>query len=304
MRAQDAVLVLEQVPGLQGSVVRRNVRDIVADKVASLIASGILRLGDVLPSERDLAAAFQVSRETVRGGMQILAARGIIEVSHGARTRVISTDVGSVATGLLEPKLINSYDIESIHAARLLVERSVVAEAATRISEQTLDLLSDALGAQRSAIDDPVGFLISDREFHLAIYRSCGNPVLADFVGDLYAYMMEHRREAVSRPGAIFKSYQDHVAIIAGLRARDPNAVVAAFDVHLERIYATTIDIIGGSEPNSNAPHDDGSTGDARVVKSIGSERPRTATDGETVRPKERGKKARHRKGQSAVGSP
>jgi DNA-binding FadR family transcriptional regulator len=245
MPAQAVHSVLDRMPELRDGVVRRNVRDIVADKIASLIASGTLQVGDELPGERDLAGALQVSRETVRGGMQILATRGIIEVSHGARTRVISADVGPTATGLREPKLINSYDIEAIHAARLLVERQVVAEAASRIDEGTLAFLDESLAAQARAIEDPVRFLICDREFHTAIYRACGNPVLADFVGDLYVYMMEYRRRAVSRPGAIQKSYQDHQAIVAGLRSHDAAAVVAAFDVHLERIYATTIAIIG-----------------------------------------------------------
>jgi DNA-binding FadR family transcriptional regulator len=250
MPLQVAFSVLEHVPELRHGVERRNVRHIVADKVASLIAAGILQVGDVLPSERDLATALQVSRETVRGGVQILATRGIIEVSHGARTRVISAEVGPLATGLREPKLINSYDIESVHAARLLVERWVVAEAAIRIDEPTLSLLEDSLTAQRAAFDDPVRFLICDREFHLAIYGSSGNQVLADFVGDLYAYVMEHRRKAVSRPGAIPNSYGDHVAIVAGLRAHDPDAVVRAFDVHLDRIYTTTRSILdAGLDP-------------------------------------------------------
>lgn len=244
MLSQQAISVLDHVPVLRVGAMRRSVRDLVADKIASLIASGIVQVGDVLPSERELAAAFRVSRVTVRGGIQILATRGIVEVWHGARTRVISADVGPVATGLREPKLINSYDIEAIHAARLLVERQVVADAALSIDQSTLGLLAESLAQQHRATDDPVRFLICDREFHTAIYHSCGNPVLADFVTDLYAFMMEHRRKAMAQPGAVLKSYQEHRQILAGLRARDPAAVVAGFDLHLERIYTTTRQIL------------------------------------------------------------
>jgi DNA-binding FadR family transcriptional regulator len=250
---QPGSSVLEHVTQLRDDLVRRSARDIVADKIASVIASGVLQVGDALPSERDLATAIQVSRETVRGGMQILAARGIIEVSHGARTRVISADVGSFTAGLRAPRDVNSYDIEAIHAARMLVELAVVAEAARRIDQPTLRRLDDALAAQRAATDDPVRFLISDREFHLAIYRSCDNPVLADFVSDLYGYMMEFRRKAVARPGAILRSYQDHVAIVAGLRSHDPPSVVAAFERHVRRIYTTTVTIMGGEDDGADA---------------------------------------------------
>jgi DNA-binding FadR family transcriptional regulator len=244
MTEQAGSSVLDHVSRLRDRMERRSARDIVSDKIASAIASGVLSVGDVLPSERDLATALQVSRETVRGGLQSLAAHGIIEVSHGSRTRVRSVDVRGFDADLLTAKRINSYDLEAIHKARMLVELSVVADAARHIDDETLDFLDDALAAQQAAASDPVRFLISDREFHLAIYRACGNPVLGDFVSDLYAYMMEYRRAAVSQPGAILRSRNDHARIVAALRARDPDAVVGAFERHVKRIYTTTVAIM------------------------------------------------------------
>ncbi|MGO4872471.1 MAG: winged helix-turn-helix domain-containing protein, partial [Roseiarcus sp.] len=58
---------------------KRTVRERISDKLASLIASGILHLGDELPSERELASLLSVSRETIRGAIQTLAAKGILE---------------------------------------------------------------------------------------------------------------------------------------------------------------------------------------------------------------------------------
>lgn len=244
MLAQSAFSVIDHVSELGDPVVRQTARDIVADKIAGLIAAGIVRVGDGLPGERDLAGAFQVSRETVRGGMQILAARGVIEISQGARTRVVSADVGSLGPVASATRHINTYDIEAVHAARTLVERQVVAQAARLIDRETLEFLGRSLRAQRAAFDDPVRFLISDREFHLAIYRACGNPPLADFVSDLYTYMMEYRRRAVARDNAILNSIGDHQDILNGLERRDVASVVAAFTVHLDRIYQTTRRVI------------------------------------------------------------
>ncbi|WP_182421924.1 FadR/GntR family transcriptional regulator [Aureimonas sp. ME7] len=234
--------VLENAPELREAIVRRNVRDVVAGKIAMMIASGILKVGDDLPSERELAAALQVSRETVRGGIQILAARGLVAVLQGARTRVRSDEVGPEFKRLREPRLMNVYGLEDIHAARLMNETAVVADAAERIDDETLRYLRQSLKAQEATFDDPVRFLITDREFHLAIYRCSANPVLADFVVDLYAYMLEQRCRAVSQPGAIARSYADHVAIVAALEGRDRAATVEAFEVHIERIYRTTLD--------------------------------------------------------------
>lgn len=250
---QGAFSVIGHLPDLRDSVMRRTTRELVAEKIAGLIAAGIVRIGDALPSERDLATSFQVSRETVRGGIQILAARGVIEVSQGARTRVISTDLGPMAPGVTETRRINEYDIETVHAARMLVEREVVAAAAREIRQDDLNFLRRCLETQKSAQTDPVRFLISDREFHLAIYRACGNPALADFVSDLYAHMMEIRRRAVAQDQAVARSVADHEAILNGLARHDEAAVVAAFDVHLDRIYQTTRHVIEGGKPPSGA---------------------------------------------------
>jgi DNA-binding FadR family transcriptional regulator len=225
---------------MRGSIVKRTVKEQISAKLASHIASGILAIGDELPSERELAAAFSVSRESVRSAIQDLASRGVVEVSQGARTRVLRVEGAVRGFGIASPGAVNSYDLASVHGARLLAERAVVADAAERVDDETLERLEASLTAQSRCLDDPVQFLICDREFHFAIYRCAANPLLSDFVMGLYTYLMEQRRTAVSQPGAILRSYGDHRDILTGLRGRDATAVLAAFDRHLARIYSTT----------------------------------------------------------------
>ena len=68
--------VFAPAPHLKAEIGRRTVRERISDKLASLVASGILHVGDELPSERELASLLAVSRETVRGAIQTLAAMG------------------------------------------------------------------------------------------------------------------------------------------------------------------------------------------------------------------------------------
>ena len=236
--------VFAQVPLLRAEIGRRTVRERISDKLASLIASGILQVGEELPSERELAALLSVSRETVRGAIQTLAAIGVVAVSHGSRTRVVSRNIGTLKIGVASPSAINAYELDSVHKSRLLIERAVAAEAAVHIDDTTLARLEQSLMIQKQTMRDPVHFLICDREFHLTIYHSCGNPLLADFVTDLYTFMLDHRRTAVSQAGAIEKSYLDHVAIFNALSAHDPEATTDAIGRHIDRIYATTVEIL------------------------------------------------------------
>jgi DNA-binding GntR family transcriptional regulator len=60
----------------------------VADDIAARIASGELKAGARLRSERDLAEHYEVSYGTVRRAMEVLRERGLITTIHGRGTFV------------------------------------------------------------------------------------------------------------------------------------------------------------------------------------------------------------------------
>lgn len=229
---------------------RRTVKELVADKILSLIASGIIRVGEQLPGERELAAMLRVSRETVRGAIQRLAALGVVEVAQGLRSRVISADITPKRIGFAGAHAVNAYDIEAVQSTRLLVERELVRACARRIDAAGIARLEAGLDEQADVAGDPVGFLICDREFHTAIYRAGGNALLADIAADLYAHMLDRRRVVVSAPGAIRRSIAEHRAIVEALKGHDEDAAAAAFARHTERIMQTTRAVLPGADGN------------------------------------------------------
>lgn len=240
----DAQTLLSENRATLAHVPRRSMKDTVADKLATLIASGVLSVGDELPGERDLASTMGVSRETIRGAMLILSTRGILSVVQGARTKVASGDVGSMALLGMPYRDVMTYGLDDVHEARLLVEARVARQAAERIEGKALSRLRDLIAAQEAAQVDPVRFLIADREFHSVIYRACGNAVLSDVAMTLYSYLLDHRRRVVARPGAILNSIADHRVILDALTRQDGDAACVAFGVHEQRIYETTRQIM------------------------------------------------------------
>ena len=66
--------LLARIPGDKSPIAKRTVKDQISDKLAYMIHSGLLRPGDELPSERELAATLGVSRETVRAAIGVLQA--------------------------------------------------------------------------------------------------------------------------------------------------------------------------------------------------------------------------------------
>ncbi len=229
---------------LNEAIHKQTAKSMIRDKIVSLIASGILQESDELPGERELASMLMVSRETARGAVRQLADEGIVHVSHGMRTRVAKGNVPVARIGITNPSSINGYKLDEVHRARVLVETAVVADAAMHLSEEEIRRLENSIEAQALAGNDPVRFLICDREFHLTIYQACRNRLLAAFVIDLYSYMLDQRRIAMAKPGAIARSLEEHRFIVSALRMRNPEAVAAAFSKHISRIHETSRDLL------------------------------------------------------------
>jgi len=233
--------MLSSFPDLKSAVSKRTVREQIAGKLAAMIRSGLLRVGDELPSERDLSATLEVSRETVRSAVQALAAVGMLEISQGARTRVARTEGYPFVSGAPDPDRIGRYSADEVFKARKLVELAVVRDAALRIERVDIERLRRLVEAQGEMANDPVRFQISDIEFHRLIYRAGGNRLLEAFLGEVYDYALDIRRTVLLKPDAVAASWRDHQRIFKALAAHDAEGAAAATERHLLRVHRTTL---------------------------------------------------------------
>ena len=64
------------------------ISDAIVSQIEELILGGVLKPGDQLPSERDLARVMDVSRSSLRDGIVKLEARGLLQVRPGTGTCV------------------------------------------------------------------------------------------------------------------------------------------------------------------------------------------------------------------------
>ncbi len=237
--------LINRIPGDHGRIARRTVKDQISDKLAYMIHSGLLRVGDELPSERELASTLGVSRETVRAAIGVLHTRRMIEVSQGSRTRVLGPGPFPIHESVSTLGNLRDRTFGEVAEARAAVEVQVIALAAQRISNNEVARLASLVRDQEAMLTDPVSFQISDRVFHTTLYSACRNTLLVDVVSDFYDYALEYRRLALQRPGAIAHSVAEHRGIVEALKTRIPEAAVAAAQKHLDQVRKTTLDEMG-----------------------------------------------------------
>jgi GntR family transcriptional repressor for pyruvate dehydrogenase complex len=226
----------------------------VASTIMASIASGKYKPGERLPSERDLAAAFKVSRPTIREAMIALEIRGLAEVRHGSGIYLTDAPAGPVVAGDLD---IGAFELTE---ARRLFEGEAAALAATTISDECLDELKGIVAQMADENARNEQDWSADRSFHIAIARATRNSAIAQVIENLLdmrhqsplcVYMLERARRVGVQPRV-----SEHRRILVALRKRDPKAARNAMREHLARVIedllaATGPDALLGTSPKS-----------------------------------------------------
>ncbi len=235
-----------------GKVHRNTLKTQIAEKLAYMISTALIAEGDLLPSERDLSATFDVSRETVRGALQILSDKGFIEVVHGSRTKVLKQPNNQVVQELL-PRVagLQGFDVVTVAEARQVVEAAILRSAAINITNEDLDKLAAMMETQAKVLNDPVAFQISDREFHNVIYYAGKNELLANIAVDVYSYALEFRNMALKNELATERSLREHQAIYRALEKHDSDAAERAINAHVDSIFKSTVMMMEKADPQT-----------------------------------------------------
>lgn len=229
---------------------RESVAEKVAQRILTMIRTGSLKPGDQLPPERELAVAMQVSRPSVREALRGLSILGVVRIRQGGGAFISSLD----AAALLEPLSfymeLDSYNVDALYDARILIETGVARRAAMRMAPEAVERLRQMLPAQERLTGDAVGFRVSDQEFHTIIWQGADNPFLHRVAAGLYVLGMEYRRIASETPGVLAQSYLDHLAIVEALASRDPDATATAMRTHMENVHRTTLQAMNREAPD------------------------------------------------------
>jgi GntR family transcriptional repressor for pyruvate dehydrogenase complex len=213
--------------------------DKVTEALTRLIREGEYGAEARLPSEKEMAERFGVSRTVVREAVSRLKSEGLVE-SHqgkGAFVRAASPDM---------PFRLEQGAAESIRSIlhilelRKGLEAEAAALAAERRREAELRDIDRALRAVERAVDGRQDGVEADKAFHRAIARATGNPhflALWDFLGQfLTSAMRVTRAYEAQRDELMTQVRMEHEAIADAIVRRDPEAARAAARHHLERV--------------------------------------------------------------------
>lgn len=212
----------------------------IVETIEQSLARGELAQGDRLPSERNLAAEFGVSRMAAREALQLLASRGLIAIKDRSRATILRSGAAGFASGILDTHIQRLVALPNgladFQEARSIFECGLVRHVARHATPKHIGMLANALVENRRAIGDIAAFTHTDVTFHRILAEVSGNSFVL-LIHASIARWIESCREVVLRPrGSMMAAYRNHEAIYQAVLSHDADAAENAMDEHLRTV--------------------------------------------------------------------
>ena len=224
---------------LSRPITKTKLSDAVAEELERMIREGQLMVGDPLPSERDLMAAFAVGRPSIREALATLSRKGMVRIRSGERTVVTrpSPDVIIGELSVLSKDFLSQQNgIKYFDQLRTFFESSLVRYAAAHATSEDLDQLKAALDLNGKSIGNPDLFKRTDINFHSSIARIPKNPIFEAISTALADWVVTERPPEADSEGGHQKSFDDHTRIFNFIKNRDVERASSEIVMHLERV--------------------------------------------------------------------
>ena len=174
---------------------------IIAD-ISDRISQGELRPGDVLPSERELAEQFQLSRIPVREALKILEFLGVISYVPGKGMYVQRLEVSQLVSKIFFGLNTDLGNLQQLFEVRLLLECYAAQRGATLRTEEDLKELSALV--EKTPENMPA--VTDSLQFHMKVIETAHNSIITEiyrFLSSLLATVRERthlERRFVKQP--------------------------------------------------------------------------------------------------------
>lgn len=211
----------------------------ITRQIESLILKGILRAGERLPSERDLAARFNVSRPSLREALADLETRGLIETRAGSGAFVAQVLGSAFASPLVA--LFSTHDeaLFDYITFRRDLEALAAERAASHATEADITVIHNVFERMETAHRSPNSAeeAALDAEFHMAIVEAAHNVVMLHMMRSMFemlqAGVFYNRSILFGKRITRGQFLEQHRAILDAITARDPVAARKAVEAHL-----------------------------------------------------------------------
>lgn len=202
-------------------VKRETVMDTVARRIESLIRSGELKVGSLLPTEPKLAAMLGVSRSSLREALKGLVFLGLIKARPGYGTYIQSSLGRVVSRHFQWMLLLHEIKYLELYELRQILEPAVAALAARRASKDDIEKMEEAIREMRKSFDRPDQYMAAEMAFHEGFTQAAKNAATQTMLQMMYDALAEGRRRVLPLISDIEQNFRRHERILKCILKRD-----------------------------------------------------------------------------------
>jgi GntR family transcriptional repressor for pyruvate dehydrogenase complex len=209
----------------------------IVKQIEDSILQGTIKPGDQLPPERDLAQQFGVSRTAVREAVKALREKGLVEAYSGRGTFITNGTSQAIKHSLDFMMRIGQHDgLAHLAEVRQILEPEIAALAATRIQEQHVATMREAVGVMDQAVRDPDAYIEADLDFHLSLAEAAGNPIILSLIDSIVGLLREQRLKIFYVDGGPERGQHHHKRILEAVEQRDAERARERMRAHLQQV--------------------------------------------------------------------
>lgn len=210
----------------------------VIDYIKDQIRAGELKIGEKLPSERELSSILGVSRNSVREAIRTLDFMGIISSQHGAGNYLTGNFENNLVESLSMLFLLDQISYKEISQLRLGLETQALLLAIDEATEEELkEIERISLELEHGAEEDNV---ILDKKLHYNIAKASRNKLIFDILQALSEtmdrFIADLRKEIFSSEESRDELIKAHNDIVKSLINRDKVLAYQAINNHFELV--------------------------------------------------------------------
>ena len=208
--------------------------DVIA-QVRRAIFAGQYKPGDRLPTEREMAQQFGVSRVTVRDALRVLEANGLVRVKVGGQggPYVAEPDIALLSDSIGTHLQLRGITFDELAEARGALEVTAAQLAASRATAADLAALEAALHGPAAP---PAGdTAAASLDFHTALVSSAHNRALLAMFRATQALVQQAFDQLHAEfPEMASSARRSHAQLYAAIAAHDAEGAGALMRRHLE----------------------------------------------------------------------
>ncbi len=226
--------------------------DLLFRQLRQLIAEGVLKPGERLPSELEFVKRLNINRSQVRHALKQLEFYGVIVTKPQAGSFVAEIGTNTIEGLLANLMSFQHIDLESIIDTRKVLELHSVELAALRCTQSEVRELEEIHESICRGIAEGRRSLDEDIYFHLRIADHAHSPVLGSLITFIIPTVVNVLSKFGSTMGAldrVKRINRCHGMILEGIKGQDPDRAVEGMRRHMELIEVQIEEIKESREP-------------------------------------------------------